>query len=77
MNPDKETIKPKNKNRPTCRQDTYVTVISKIRSKRFFILHHSSGTHNGKPNYYISTTGERFPAGKFELIKRNTGIVFL
>ena len=46
-------------------------------SERFFILDRSRGRHNGKPDYYISTAGEKFPAGKCELIKRNTGIVFL
>ena len=48
-----------------------------IISKRFFILHHSDGSYNGKPKYYISTAGKRFPASKCELIKKNTGIVFL
>ena len=48
-----------------------------IISKRFFILHHSQGSHNGKPDYYISTAGERFLASKCQLIKKNTGIVFL
>lgn len=33
-----------------------------IISKRFFILHHSQGNHNGKPDYYIQQEKDFLPA---------------
>lgn len=48
----------------------------KPRKKRF-VMQRSDGKHGGKPDYYVSTAGERFPAGRCKVATKNKGIVFV
>ena len=42
-----------------------------------FVMHRSDGKHDGKPNYYISTSGERFLANRCNIVAHNSGLVFV
>ena len=42
-----------------------------------YVLHHSDGRHNGLPDYYIDTDGNKHRANRCIFIKNNTGIVWL
>ena len=44
---------------------------------RIAVLHHSSGTTNGQPNYYFDTSGNRYLAKKCIFIRNNQGLCFL
>ena len=45
-------------------------------TKRFVMLR-SDGRHEGKPDCYISVSGERFSAGRCTVVAHNSGLVFI
>ena len=42
-----------------------------------FIFKGSNGTHDGKPDYYISENGKRYSAGRCKALLQNRGLIFI
>lgn len=45
--------------------------------KKVYVMQKSTGTTNGRPDYYVDTNGIRHSAGKSRLLKANEGLVFV